>query len=289
MDHQVSTGKQEQVSDKQLGELLGILLHQYGYDFTNYTQSSLKRRIEHFIHVRNISVYDLKYDLINHKDIFVQFLEMITINITEMFRDPAFFRILRQKIFPELKTYPTIKIWVAGCATGEEALSLAILLQESGLLQRSRIYATDLNGVNLQKARKGIIPLTAMDECIRNYHEAGGTNDFRAYYTTSGDFAILNQSLKTNIVFAHHNLVTDRVFNEFQLVLCRNVLIYFNPALQNEVVALLYESLSTFGYLALGMKESLLFTDLNSKFESVYPEVKIFKRREDKRHLQSPC
>jgi chemotaxis protein methyltransferase CheR len=195
-----------------------------------------------------------------------------------MFRDPMFYKTLREKIFPELATYPIIKIWHAGCATGEEAFSLAILLHEEKLLERCRIYATDLNTVNLDTARKGIIPLSKMKQYTGNYHRSGGKSDFSSYYTARYDYVLINKEIRKNIIFSHHNLAGDTIFNEFQLILCRNVLIYFNPVLQNRVINLLYQSLSPFGYLALGMKESLLFTDLNSKFDSVYNSVKIFKR-----------
>ena len=196
-----------------------------------------------------------------------------------MFRDPPFYKVLREKIFPQLATYPIIKIWHAGCATGEEAFSLAILLHEEKLLERCRIYATDLNTVNLDTARKGIIPLNNMKQYTGNYHRSGGKNDFSSYYTARYDYVLINKEIRKNISFSHHNLASDTIFNEFQLILCRNVLIYFNPVLQNKVINLLYQSLTPFGYLALGMKESLLFTDLNSKFETVYNSVKIFKRR----------
>jgi chemotaxis protein methyltransferase CheR len=268
------------ITDDELLEVLQLLLHQYGYDFLNYTPASLKRRISHFMGAMRISsIYDLKYNLINHKGFFVQFLQTVTVNTTDMFRDPPLYKTIREKIIPELATYPIIKIWHAGCATGEEVFSLSILLYEAQLLNRCLIYATDLNAVNLERASKGIIPHNNIKEYKRNYHEAGGENDFSLYYTARYDYLMLNKELRTNILFSHHSLVSDSVFNEFQLIFCRNVLIYFNSVLQNKVVNLLYNSLSPLGYLALGTKESLLFTDINSKFDCVYPALKIFKRR----------
>ena len=272
--------KQKNITDEELLDILKLLLYQYGYDFLQYSQASLKRRILHFMDVMHINnAYDLKFNLTNHKGSFIQFLETVTVNTTDMFRDPPFYKTMREKILPELATYPIIKIWHAGCATGEEVFSLSILLHEEQLLNRCQIYATDLNSINLDRAAKGIIPLRNMKEYIRNYRESGGKNDFSSYYTARYDYVMIDKALRKNIVFSHHNLVTDNVFNEFQLILCRNVLIYFNSLLQNKVINLLYNSLSPLGYLALGIKESLLFTDLNSKFESVYPALKIFKRR----------
>jgi chemotaxis protein methyltransferase CheR len=269
------------ITDEELQEILQLLSHQYGYDFTNYVHASLKRRIVHFMNTHHFqNIYDLKYNLINQKNSFNQLLQTITINVTDMFRDPLFYKALREKIFPELATYPLIKIWHAGCATGEEVFSLAIFLHEENLLSRCRIYATDLNTVNLAKAQKGIIPLANMKEYSQNYYEAGGKNHFSDYYTAKYDHVLIDKELRKNIVFSHHNLVTDNVFNEFQLILCRNVLIYFDPVLQNKVLNLLYNSLSPLGFLAIGIKESLLFTDLNSKFDNVLPSFKIFKRRE---------
>jgi chemotaxis protein methyltransferase CheR len=268
------------ITDTELKEILQLLLHRYGYDFTNYSPSSIRRRLLRFMNNTGThTVYELKYNLLNHKEFFHRLLQNITVNVTDMFRDPPFYKKLRDKIFPHLATYPLIKIWHAGCATGEEVFSLAILLYEEKLLDRCRIYATDLNTVDLERARSGIIPLSNMKDYSSNYHQCSGKNDFSSYYTALYDYVLINKELRKNIVFSHHNLVTDKVFNEFQLILCRNVLIYFTPVLQTQVVNLLYNSLSPFGYLALGMKESLLFTDLNSKFESVYPNVKIFKRK----------
>lgn len=272
--------KEKNISNDELAELVQIVLHQYNYDFTDYSSASLKRRIHRFMDLHFIdTAYDLKFNLTNDKEFFNKFLQTVTINVTDMFRDPTFYKVLREKIFPQLATYPIIKIWHAGCATGEEAFSLAILLHEEKLLERCRIYATDLNTVNLDTARKGIIPLSNMKQYTGNYHRSGGKNDFSTYYTARYDYVLINKEIRKNIIFSHHNLAGDTIFNEFQLILCRNVLIYFNPVLQNKVINLLYQSLSPFGYLALGMKESLLFTDLNSKFDTVYNSVKIFKRR----------
>jgi chemotaxis protein methyltransferase CheR len=179
---------------------------------------------------------------------------------------------------PVIASYPSIKIWHAGCSSGEEVFSMAILLHEAGLLKRTKIYATDLNPNNIEKAKKGILPADVLKEYVGNYLRAGGQRDFASYYTAMYDNAIIRKDLRENIIFSQHNLVTDQVFNEFQLILCRNVMIYFNRQLQNRVINLFYNSLSTFGFLALGIKESLLFSDLKDKFEVVSNPEKIFKR-----------
>ncbi|GEO07970.1 CheR family methyltransferase [Segetibacter aerophilus] len=267
------------ISDEEIEEILHLVYHQYGYDFTNYSRASMQRRITRFIDssgYRNID--NLKKHLGNDKSVFDLFLQKITVNVTEMFRDPEFYKVIRTQIIPAIASYPTIKIWHAGCSSGEEVFSMAILLHEAGLLNRSKIYATDINPHNIEKAKIGILPLDVMKEYVANYIQAGGERDFASYYTAGYDHAIIRKDLRSNIVFSQHNLVTDQVFNEFQLIFCRNVMIYFNRALQNKIIHLFYNSLSTFGYLALGIKESLLFSDLKSKFDVVSSQEKIFRR-----------
>jgi len=257
-----------------------LVLQQYGYDFTQYSKASFERRIARFLNITGIeSFYDLKYHLINNKDFFPFFLENITVNVTEMFRDPVFYKNIRQKVLPQLATYPVIKIWHAGCATGEEVFSMCILLHEENLLKRSIIYATDINPKNIEQAKQGIVPLNVMKDYTQNYHLSGGKNDFSSYYTASYDNVLIKKELRKNIVFSQHNLVTDHAFNEFQLILCRNVLIYFDKMLQNRVIHLFYESLSPNGFLALGIKESLLFSDVKNRFEVSEMATKIFRRK----------
>jgi chemotaxis protein methyltransferase CheR len=217
--------------------------------------------------------------LLNEAGFFLKMLAFITVNVTEMFRDPQFYMALREIVLPRLASYPIIKIWHAGCASGEEVFSMAILLQEAGLLDRCRIYATDLNKDNLEKAGSGIIPLKQMREYTHNYIRAGGIHDFSDYYTARYDNAIIHPALRRNIIFFQHNLVTDQVFNEFQLICCRNVFIYFNRNLQGRVVNLFYESLTSLGYLALGIKESLQYTDEQKQFDAVSSVNKIFRRK----------
>lgn len=274
------TGDGIYISAEELAEVLDIINQYYGYDFHDYATASIKRRVLRCMEMSNIrNAYDLKYRLVNDREYFNWFLESITVNVTEMFRDPEFYKELRQKIFPKLATYPVIKIWHAGCATGEEVYSMAIMLHEEGLLDRTKIYATDVNPLNIDKARKGIMPLQQMKSYTQNYINAGGKAEFAGYYTARYNNAIIRKELKKNILFSQHNLVTDQAFNEFQLVCCRNVLIYFNKALQNKAVNLFYDSLSPLGYIALGTKESLLFTELRDKFDVVSAANKIYKKK----------
>lgn len=258
-------------------DLLESIRFIYGYDFTEYAESSVKRRITHFMSANKFdSIGVLGKALLKEDAFFEKFIQDITVNVTEMFRDPGFFASLRKNIVGRLATYPFIKIWIAGCSTGEEIYSLAILLQEEGLLERSVIYATDINQKALQSAKEGIYSIRNMSRYAENYKKSGGKKDLPEYYTEKYDAVILDRSLKQNIVFAVHNLVLDKSFNEFQLILCRNVLIYFNQSLQNKVLNLFYESLCPFGYLGLGSKESLLFTDRRTMFDEVDPQEKLF-------------
>jgi chemotaxis protein methyltransferase CheR len=270
----------QNISAEELQEILHVIKVNYGYDFGGYSHASIKRRILHCMHKGSINgIYDLKYHLTNDSHFFAWFLQSLTVNVTEMFRDPAFFKELRDKVVDKLAAYPLIKIWHAGCATGEEAYSMAIILFEHGLLDRTKIYATDINPANLEKARKGIMPLTYMKEYTQNYIQAGGRSDFSAYYTARYEHAIMRKDFRESIVFSQHNLVTDQVFNEFQLICCRNVLIYFNKDLQDQVLNLFCNSLAPLTYLALGTKESLLASDIRNKFTTVSSTAKIFRRK----------
>ncbi|WP_128548633.1 CheR family methyltransferase [Larkinella soli] len=275
----ISEGK-EQITMEELEEIVLLIRGQYGYDFGDYARASLQRRLVRCMQQSGCRTpYELKYQLTNDKRFFAWFLEALTVNVTEMFRDPAFYRELRNNVLPKLASYPIIKIWHAGCATGEEVFSMAILLHEAGLLERTRLYATDLNPANLDRARQGIVPLQQMKDYTFNYIQSGGGNDFSSYYTARYENAIIHKEYRKNIVFAMHNLAADQVFNEFQLICCRNVLIYFNRDLQNRAVTLFRDSLAPLGYLALGMKESLLFTDVRDHFEAVHPAVRIYRSK----------
>lgn len=270
----------KEISAEELEDILQVIKANYGYDFSKYSRASMRRRILRCMQTAGIkTLYELKFHLINDRQFFSWFLQSVTVNVTEMFRDPSFYKELREKVLVKLASYPIVKIWHAGCATGEEAYSMAIMLYEEGLLDRAKIYATDLNPANLEKARKGIMPLQHMKEYTQNYIQAGGKADFSSYYTARYENAIIRKDLREHIVFSLHNLVTDQVFNEFQLICCRNVLIYFNKELQNHVVQLFYDSLAPLTYLALGMKESLIFSEMRHKFTTVSAVNKIFRRK----------
>ena len=252
----------------------------YGYDFTEYAEASVIRRVQAFMENNKISnLKDLGKMVLKDEADFERFVQEITVNVTEMFRDPNFYKSLRKNVINRLATYPFIKVWIAGCSTGEEVYSMAILFREEGLLERTVIYATDINQDALQKAREGITSITNMKSYTENYLKAGGKNSFSDYYKAKYNSVLWDKSLRQNIVFSVHNLAMDRSFNEFQLILCRNVLIYFNQSLQSKVITLFYESLCAFGFLCLGNKESLLFADKRSCFEDIDKKEKIFMKR----------
>ena len=259
--------------------LLEGVFRYYGFDFRNYALASLKRRIWNTIRSEQLtSVSGLQEKVLHDPACMERFLLTLSINVTAMFRDPSFFLGFRSKVVPLLRTYPFIRIWHAGCSTGEEVYSMAILLQEEGLYHRCRIYATDMNEVVLKKAKAGIFPLKLMQEYTQNYLKAGGKQSFSEYYTAAYDNAIFRSSLKENIVFSQHNLATDGSFNEFNVTLCRNVLIYFNQLLQERVHKLLYESLDMFGVLGLGYHESLKLTPEEKHYEELEGREKLYRR-----------
>lgn len=265
---------------KEYKELLESIRFVYGYDFTDYAEASVKRRIDHFMTSRKIHALDqLGKMILQDEKLFEEFVQEISVTVTEMFRDPFFYKSLRENVLKRLATYPFIKVWIAGCATGEEIYSIAILLQEENLLSRSVIYATDINQKSLQIAKEGVYPVENMKAYTANYQKAGATKSFSEYYKSKYNSVMFDKSLKQNIVFAAHNLAVDKSFNEFQLIICRNVLIYFNQQLQNKVISLFYESLCPFGFLGLGNKESLLFSDKRKYFDEIDRREKIFMKK----------
>ncbi|WP_028979049.1 CheR family methyltransferase [Sporocytophaga myxococcoides] len=267
------------LEDDQIEHLFLSIRRRYGYDFTGYAEASIKRRVNKFLDTTELrSVNILRDRLLEDDAFFKYFLDEITVNVTEMFRDPLFFASLRKKVFPLLNTYPFIKIWDAGCSSGEELYSLAILLEEEGLYTKSRIYATDISQRVLDKAIDGIYPIDMMKEYTGNYIHAGGKRSFSEYYTAMYDNAIFSSRLKKNVMFSAHNLAVDESFNEFNLIVCRNVLIYFNRQLQEKVVELFLKSLPVFGFLALGNKETLSFSMFRDHFEEVDRSQKIYRR-----------
>lgn len=267
-------------SDLEISLLLEAIYRKYGYDFREYSQAHIRRRIMNRMAVSGFEdVSQIQSKVLNDEPFASELLQDLSITVTEMFRDPAFYRSLREKVIPILKTYPFIKIWHAGCATGEEAYSMAILLQEEGLYDRTTIYATDFNQMALNRAKDGIFSNKMIKDYTTNYQLSGGKESFSSYYTSSYDNVIMNQSLKKNIVWANHNLVTDSVFAEVHLILCRNVLIYFDKNLQNKVQTLFYNSLINGGVLCLGSKESLRFTDLHEEYIELEAKQRIFKKK----------
>ncbi len=259
--------------------LLEGVYQQYGYDFRDYAPASLKRRIRVCMQKENLDTISALLDKVLHDPVCMErFLLALSIGVTAMFRDPGFYRALCGKVIPLLRTLPFVRIWHAGCASGEEVYSLAILLQEEGLYEQAKIYATDMNELLLRQAREGIFPLKAMQGYTDNYIRAGGAKSFSEYYTARYDHALFQPGLKKNIVWAAHNLVTDASFNEFHVILCRNVMIYFNKTLQDRVHHLLYDSLMPRGVLALGSKESLKFTPYEDRFDELDSREKIYRR-----------
>jgi len=258
--------------------LLNDLYARYGYDFTEYSKASLLRRVQRLFTLDNFpSFAEFRYRLQTDSPYFRRFVEEITVNVTEMLRDPSFYRILRTTILPVLATYPFIRIWHAGCSTGEEVYSMAILLKEAGLLHKALLYGTDINPQVIDKARKGIFPVSQMQKYSENYIQSGGVRDFSSYYTANYHLAKFDSSLTEKMVFSTHNLVSDFSFNEFQLILCRNTLIYFERDLQSKVFQLFDYSLENFGYLALGSKESMRFSPIAGRYRQVGKE-KIWRK-----------
>ncbi len=262
--------------------LLQAIFLQYGYDFRDYSRAHVKRRVKHRLIQEGLkSISELQNRILHDKESFEQIVRDLSINVTEMFRNPAFYKSIREKVIPVLKTYPFLKIWHAGCATGEEVYSFAIMLKEEGLLERTQIYATDFNSHVIHKAQKGIFPIRNIKEYTANYQKAGGKESFSDYYHANDELVIFDKSLNRSIVFAEHNLVTDGVFAEVNMIVCRNVLIYFNRDLQNNVLKLLHKSLISGGFLALGTKESLLFSDEEKKYKVIDARQKIFKKKHE--------
>lgn len=257
-------------SDEQVELLLSDALELYGYDFTGYSRASLKRRILRlYVLDRFVSFAEFRYKMRSELSYFNRFVEQITINVTEMFRDPEFYKSLRTDILPKLGTYPFIRIWIAGCSTGEEAYSVSIILKELNLLKKALIYATDINPAVLEKASTAMFPLGKMKQYSENYIASGGPENFSNYYSANYSLAKLNDELKNKIIFSTHNLVSDNSFNEFQLILCRNVLIYFDRDLQIKVFDLFDSSLEHLGYIGLGTKETLDFSHISKKYKKL--------------------
>lgn len=277
-----SAKKEDELERLEIQLLVEGVYQQYGCDFRNYAYASLRRRVWNVVRSEHLTtVTGLLEQILHDPACMERFLAQLTVNVTAMFRDPSFYVAFREQVVPLLRAYPFIRIWHAGCSTGEEVYSMAILLHEEDLYKKCRIYATDLNELALKKARDGIFSLDCMREYANNYALAGGRASLSDYYTATGyDHAIFRQSLRGNVVFSHHNLATDGSFNEFNVILCRNVMIYFNSTLQARVHTLLYESLRRFGILVLGQKESLKGTVHEQSYEELDGKERIYRRRD---------
>ncbi|HYF19420.1 MAG TPA: protein-glutamate O-methyltransferase CheR [Ramlibacter sp.] len=251
----------------------------YGHDFRDYTLASLKRRVLHAQQKMGLpTITALQERVLHEPAAFAELLQHLTVPVTGMFRDPSYFLALRRHVVPVLRTYPSVKVWVAGCSTGEEPYSLAILLREEGLLDRTILYATDINHGSLDKARQGIFPLDHMQAFTRDYQRAGGTRSFSDYYTAAYGGALFDRTLRERITFADHSLATDAVFSETHFVSCRNVLIYFNRRLQDRALGLFHESLARRGFLGLGAKETLDFSAWSDGFEAVSRPERLYRK-----------
>ena len=265
--------------DIELRMLVEAVYLKYNYDFRDYTGASQKRRV--LVALREMdcaNVSELQAKVLHQPEAFSQLLQYLTIPVSEMFRDPEYFAAIRSQVVPFLRTYPSLKIWVAGCSTGEEVYSLAILLHEEGLLDRTMIYATDINPVSLDAARRGVFPLDRMRLFTENYQKSGGKRAFSDYYTAAYGGALFERMLVENVTFADHSLATDSVFSETHFVSCRNVMIYFNRRLQNRVLGLFHESLCHRGFLGLGSKESIDFSSYASRFEPLARRERLFRK-----------
>jgi chemotaxis protein methyltransferase CheR len=269
----------ERLDDLELRLLLDAVHQHYGYDFRGYARGSIKRRIWRRVLEENLhTISGLQERVLHDPACMERLLLDLSINVTSMFRDPTFYRALREKVVPLLRTYPFLRIWNAGCSTGEETYSLAMLLHEEGLGERSRIYATDINDVVLQRAKEGLFPIDKMREYTEHYIQSGGRSSFSDYYKVYGDVVRFDPELVDKVVFAQHNLVSDGSFNEFNLIVCRNVMIYFDRTLQDQVHQLFYSSLVRFGVLALGHKESIKFTSHADDYQELDGTEKIYRR-----------
>ena len=269
----------DEVEDIEISLLLEGIYRRYGFDFREYAPASLRRRVWRRANAEGVETLSALQDLLLHDPACMERLLLdLSINVTAMFRDPSFYVSFRERVVPLLRTYPFTRVWVAGCSTGEEVYSLAILLQEEGLYDRARIYATDINESVLEQARAGVFPLDKMKEYTQNYLKAGGTRAFSEYYLAADDGAQFQRSLVDNVVFAQHNLVSDRSFNEFNVIVCRNVMIYFDRALQNRVHGLFYESLAHLGVLGLGHREAIHFSPFEQRYEELDPAEKLYRK-----------
>lgn len=272
------TPSKDAISSEQLKELIDIVKKIHGFDFSDYTEASFKRRLARIMMLKKLEFYDLKHVLVNDAGFFQEFLEEITVNVTEMFRDPAFYKALKNQVVPYLSTYQHVKVWCAGCSSGEEVYSLAILLNEEKLGKKSFIYGTDINTEVLNEARKGIYSLRKIKSYAENYLFTGLPGSLTDHFTMMYDAAAIHSELKQNTLFSVHNLISDTGFNEFQMISCRNVFIYFETELQYKILDLFYKSLCPLGYLCLGNKETIRSDIFRKKFKVINQKENIYQK-----------
>ncbi|GHH99230.1 CheR family methyltransferase [Neobacillus kokaensis] len=269
----------EEIERIEIDLLLEAIYRLYGYDFRKYAFPFVKRRISHRVYKEQLtSISALQEKVLRDSEALMRLLSDFSINVTEMFRDPSFFKSIRTKVIPIINDYPEIRIWHVGCASGEEVYSMAILLQEEGLYNKCRIFATDMNKEILEKAKQATFPLDVMQLYTKNYLEAGGKRSFSEYYKAVDDKVVFHSFLQKNVVFAQHDVVTDQSFNEFDIIICRNVFIYFNKDLQNQVHKLLYDSLSLSGFIGLGQREGVRFTSYGNCYKEFEPSEKLYQK-----------
>jgi chemotaxis protein methyltransferase CheR len=273
-------GTDETITAPQVLEIIDLVRKIYGFDFGDYTKASLKRRLTRIMQLKKLAFYDLKHALVNNNNFFQHFLEEITVNVTEMFRDPSFYTAFNNQVIPYLASYQHTKIWCAGCSSGEEAYSLAILMEQAGLRKKSFIYGTDINTECLKEAKKGIYSLGKIKSYAESYQLAGLNGSITDHFTILYDAASIHSELKQNTLFSVHNLVSDTVFNEFQLISCRNVFIYFEIALQEKILDLFYNSLAPLGFLCLGAKEAIRSDSFKKKFRVINLKENIYQKIE---------
>jgi chemotaxis protein methyltransferase CheR len=272
------TGYSQSLTAEQIKELIDLVKKVHGFDFSDYSKASLKRRFSRIMIIKKMEFYDLKHSIVNVPGFFQDFLEETTVNVTEMFRDPSFYKALNSQVIPYLSTYQHIKIWSAGCSSGEEAYSLAILLEQEGLKDKSFIYGTDVNTIVLKEARMGIYSYRNVKSYAENYQLSGLKGSLTDHFTTMYDAATIHSELKTNTLFSVHNLISDTVFNEFQLISCRNVFIYFETQLQEKILELFYKSLCPHGFLCLGSMETIRSDFFKGKFKAINLKENIYQK-----------
>ena len=268
----------QNLTAEQVAELIDLVKRVHGFDFSDYSKASFKRRLARIMMLKKLEFYDLKHILVNDPHFFQDFLEEITVNVTEMFRDPTFYKALNSQVLPYLSTYQHIKMWSAGCSSGEEVYSLAILMSMAGLRDKSFIYGTDVNTVVLKEARMGIYSFRNIKSYAENYQLSGLSGSITDHFTTMYDAATIHSELKANTLFSVHNLISDTVFNEFQLISCRNVFIYFETQLQERILELFYQSLCPHGFLCLGSKETIRSDVFKAKFKPVNQKENIYQK-----------